>query len=480
MNIVSRHSTRTPQTLAGARPQAASSPVLTPEALRDLAHQVLDMTTADFAAVQVNHVATGIMRVSQNRVRLTNSGDTLVLRLATRFGRRGLARLGVNQLDPDTLRQAVAYAERVAHEESGDPAVTPDSMPIPPRKYLPNSTWHETTVAALEGDRHAIVSDIVQPLVAARLVSAAFVGVWARSTMFATKQGILAVGRETDAELTITGWNRAGGGGVAGAGWAGEAARDWASIDPAAVAAEAVRLTQLAANPVALEPGRRVAILGPPAMAQIVRAMGGNFGAQATHQGDTPLSGRHLDDKVLDDRISMSSDPNDSEGGYLPFNESGDPLRPMTWIEQGRFKNLAYGSRYAAFRGVAPSNDSPESLRFGGGTTSLEEMIANCKEGIYVNRLANIEVVDGRSGQMMGVTSGGCFLVKDGKITKAVKDFRFLDAPYAFLNRLEAIGPPMRAPFGYAPWHGEWPIAPTIVPPVMVRDFNFNALADAV
>jgi len=81
---------------------------------------------------------------------------------------------------------------------------------------------------------------------------------------------------------------------------------------------------------------------------------------------------------------------------------------------------------------------------------------------------------------MTGVTTGGCFLVRNGKIEKAIKDFRFVESTYFFLNRLIAIGATERTAFGYAPWHGEWPIAPTIVPPVMVRDFNFTALADAV
>jgi len=224
-------------------------------------------------------------------------------------------------------------------------------------------------------------------------------------------------------------------------------------------------------------------------MAQIVRAMGSNFDAYATHMGVTPLSIYKLHDRVLDERITLSSDPNDPDGGYLPFDDSAYPRIPMTWIERGRFVNLAYGAMYAAQRGVTPANQWCESVRVtvtppaneaGRTPLTVEDMIASCKEAIYVNRLADIEVVHSRSGLMTGVTSGGCFLVRNGKIDKSVKDFRFLDSPYFFLNRLVAVGTPERTAFGYAPWHGDWPIAPTIVPPVMVRDFNFSALADAV
>jgi len=114
-----------------------------------------------------------------------------------------------------------------------------------------------------------------------------------------------------------------------------------------------------------------------------------------------------------------------------------------------------------------------------GGPTTVEEMIANCELGIYVNRFAQMSDLGGPSAMMTGVTNGGCFLVRHGKIEKAIRDLRFVDSPWLFLNRLEAIGTTQRTAFGYAPWSGGWPIAPTIVPPVMVRDFNFTALADA-
>ena len=81
---------------------------------------------------------------------------------------------------------------------------------------------------------------------------------------------------------------------------------------------------------------------------------------------------------------------------------------------------------------------------------------------------------------MTGVTYGGCFLVKNGKIEKPVRNFRFVDSPWFFLNRLIEIGTSERTALGYSPWYGDWPVTPTIVPPVMVREFNFTALADAI
>jgi predicted Zn-dependent protease len=123
-----------------------------------------------------------------------------------------------------------------------------------------------------------------------------------------------------------------------------------------------------------------------------------------------------------------------------------------------------------------------------GGPTKIEAMIASCHEGIYVNRFAGVDQIDGRNGMLTGVTCDGCFLVKGGKIDGPVKNFRFADSPWFFLNQIIALGVPVRAAFGYTPPalsepsipETQWPRPPVIVPPMMVRDFNFTALADAV
>jgi len=456
----------------------AASPVLSPDALRALAEYTLSLTSADTVRVRITHVAIGSARVARDRLRVRSSGDRVQFELDMAFGQRVGAGLDINQLDPASLRQAVAYLERTAHEQRGDP--TSITMPVAPRTYLPNTCWHESTAAAFGDAAHVVVPPLVRPILEAKLHASAFVGVYLHSTVFATKEGILATGQETDVEMNVTGWTADG----KGSGWAGQVTRDWNMLHPDAVAAESLRLTQLAANPVAFEPGRRVAILDRPAVAQLVRAMGSAFDAASTWRGQTPLYNRatrrpKIGEHIMDPRITVSTDPNDREGGYLPFDRAAYPLVPMTFVERGVHTHLAYDAYTAASHGIVPANDAPDSLRMSGGPTSVADMIAGCKEGIYVNRLGFIEGAgsDPVSGMLTGVTTGACFLVRDGKIEKSIKPLRFLVSPWLLFNQLEAIGSTERTAFGSSPWFGDWPIAPTIVPPLMVRDFNFVALA---
>jgi len=461
----------------------SSSPVLPPDTLRALTLQVLALSSVDTVEVQLDHLATGVTRISRGRVWLNNSGDTLQLGIYMQSGQRRGITLSINQIDTASLRQAVQYLERAAREQPGDP--TDVSIQIPPRTYLPNTTWHDATVTAFTVDRHDMIETVTAPVIAAGLSVSAFVGVALHSRCYADKQGLIAAAQETDSEIVVTGRTISG----KGSGWAGQAARDWTTLRPGVVADEAIRLTRLAANPVLFEPGRHVTILDRPAVAQIVARMGGPFNAESTINGVGPLydgkAGRvRLDQRVLDSRLTLSSDPNDAEGGYIPFNLQAYPLVPMVWIEGGILKHLAYQARYAAKRGVAPSNDPPDSLRLACGASdtplTVEEMIANCEQGIYVNRFSQIEGPDPVLGVVTGVTNGACLLVRHGKIEKAIRDLRFVESPWYFLNRVVAIGTSQRSAFGYAPWQGDWPIAPTIVPPLMINDFNFVALADAV
>ncbi len=465
-------------------------PVLSPDSLRALTHEILDLSTADFMYVTIYHTAIGMARVSLGHVRMQDNGDKIFVNMLTRFGQRIETSMSVNQIDHKSIRQTVHYLDRLARETAGDPVSLVTA--IPPRHYLANTAWQATTADAFAEARHGAVAKLVTPLLDAGLVTSAMVGVYARSRVHAGKDGLIAAGRETDAEVVATGWNPVENGRVSGSGWAGQAARDWRTIDPASVAARAIELTRRSLHPVAFEPGRRVAILDRPAVAQLVRAMGMAFDAKSTFNGQTPLYDKRthkptLGQRVMDPRISLMSDPNDPDGGFLPFNWQAYPLIPMTWIDHGVHTNLAYDVGYAAEVGYTPANDAPGSLRMSnvstGEPTTIDEMIAECKSGVYVNRFSHVESVpndDPTVAMYTGVTSGGCFLVRDGKIEKPIKDLRFLESPWFFLNRLIAIGKSERAPFGYAPWAGDWPVDPTIVPPIMVSDFNFNALSDAI
>src|SRR5262249_11769201 len=132
-------------------------------------------------------------------------------------------------------------------------------------------------------------------------------------------------------------------------------------------------------------------------------------------------------------------------------------------------------------------SDKALSLRMSGGTTTIDQMIANCSHGFFVNHFHSVDLIDSVTGMMTGTTRDGCFFIKDGKIERPVSNFRFVDSPMFMLNNLLALGESRRVAYGYTPkgrneerYDDHWPRRPIIVPPMMVCDFNFTSLADAV
>jgi predicted Zn-dependent protease len=107
-------------------------------------------------------------------------------------------------------------------------------------------------------------------------------------------------------------------------------------------------------------------------------------------------------------------------------------------------------------------------LALTGGSKTTEQLIAGCARGILVTHFFYIRSLDVRTVLQTGLTRDGTFLIEQGKITRALKNFRWNESPLLMLNRLEDIGRP------------ELTTAGRLMPALRVRDFNFSSLSDAV
>jgi predicted Zn-dependent protease len=263
-----------------------------------------------------------------------------------------------------------------------------------------------------------------------------------------------------------------------GSGWAGASHHDWSKIDAAALGARAIEKAKRSVNPVAIEPGRYTVVLEPTAVANLVQLIAGSLGARNADEGRSffskPGGGTKIGMKVVDERVTLSSDPFDPETPGAPFTFDGTPVGRNTWIDKGVVQNLAYDRYWAQKQGMQPSSVS--GLRMSGGTATLEEMIASTQRGLLVTRLWYIRGVDPRTILFTGLTRDGTFLIENGKITRAVKNLRWNESPIFMLNNLEMMGVPVRVSASEDGSPGQ----AIVVPPIKARDFNFTSLSDAV
>jgi len=258
-----------------------------------------------------------------------------------------------------------------------------------------------------------------------------------------------------------------------GSGWATAGSRDWGQIDPASLGRIAAQKAVASRNPQSLEPGLYTAVLEPPAVTDLVPLLAGAFNARLADEGRSAFSkaggGTRIGDQVMDERVTLYSDPADPALLGQPFDAEGLPLSRLVWVERGILRNLSY-SRYWAQRQSKQLTGPPFAggLVLRGGTKSTEEIIAGCERGILVTHFFYIRSLDARTVLQTGLTRDGTFLIENGKITKALKNFRWNESPLFMLNKVEELGRAERTAAGQ------------VMPSIRVKDFNFTSLSDAV
>jgi len=94
------------------------------------------------------------------------------------------------------------------------------------------------------------------------------------------------------------------------------------------------------------------------------------------------------------------------------------------------------------------------------------------EHGLLVTRFWYLRSVNPQTLQYTGLTRDGLFLIENGKVTSPVVNFRFNESPLRMLQNVVKMGVPVRAQGG----EGEGMIAP----PLVVKDFPFTSVSDAV
>jgi predicted Zn-dependent protease len=150
-----------------------------------------------------------------------------------------------------------------------------------------------------------------------------------------------------------------------------------------------------------------------------------------------------LGEKLMDEKVTIYSDPYNPLLPTANWNGDGRPQEKMVWIDKGVIKNLYYSRYWAAKKGVK-AVPGPDAMIMEGGTATLDELIKSTEKGILVTRLWYIRTVDPQTILLTGLTRDGTFYIENGKIQFPVKNFRFNESPVIMLNNIEAMGIPDR------------------------------------
>jgi len=436
-----------------------------------LAKRALSFATADETRVTINSGARGNTRFAVNQISTAGDNYDATVSVRSTFGKRTGA-VNTNKLDDASLKAAVQLAERLAKLSPEDPEAVPE---LGPQTYTAARGWSDATASLDPSARANAARAITEPARAAGLISTGYLETRAAATAVATSKGLFAYDRQTALSLTTTVRTEDG----TGSGWAGATSHDFALLNPGELATRAIDKARRSMNPVAVEPGRYTVILEPTAVGNLVQFITSAMNARNADEGRSFFSkaggGNKIGMKVVDERVTITSDPLDPETYANTFSGDGQPISKTPWIENGVVKNLSYDRYWAQKQGRAPL-PSAGSVRMSGGTATIDQLIESTERGILVTRFWYIRPVDPRTMLYTGLTRDGTFLIERGRITRAVKNLRFNESPIFMLNNLEAMGRPVRVSASEAGGPG----LAIVVPPIKVRDFNFTSLSDAV
>jgi predicted Zn-dependent protease len=453
------------------RSLAISARYLSREECEAIAKHALSFATAEETRVLVNSTNISNTRFAQNQISTGGDSFDSVVTVISKFGKRS-GSASTNQLDDTGLKAVVAMSERVAKLSPEDPEAMPE---LGPQKYEQGVNWSDAT-ASLDPESRAIaVKRITEPAKAANLVSTGFLEAITGAQSITNNKGLFAYNRSTASVLTTTVRTTDG----TGSGWGGATHHDWSRIDPAILGTRATNKARTSEHPVAIEPGRYTVVFEPTAVGNLVQFIARAFNARSADEGRSFFSltgGKNkIGQKVVDERVTITSDPFDPDVASAPFSSDGLPMQRVVWIENGVVKNLDYDRYWAQKSGRAPTG-SGGAIKMSGGTASLDDLIHSTQRGLLVTRFWYLRPVDQRTILYTGLTRDGTFLIENGKITRPVKNLRFNDSPIFMLNNLEAMGVPERVSAS----EGGDPGQAIMVPPIKVRDFNFTSLSDAV
>lgn len=436
--------------------------IYTEEEAKKIMEKALSFSTADTCEINLSGEESGNIRYARNTVSTAGHRSNQSLVVQSSFGKQS-GTATIDEFDDASLEKVVKRAEELAKLSPENPEFM---EPLEQQTYDKAINFVEATANITPEYRASVANDSIEPAAAKDVTAAGFLDDSYGFNAMLNSKGLFAYNKSSNVDFTVTMRTNDG----TGSGWVSRDYNDIGKFDASEASKVAIDKAVLSREAKAIEPGKYTVILEPAAAEDLISNMARSLNARTADEGRSFMSkeggGTKLGEKIVDERVSLWSDPLHPEVPTSTWSEDGQALRKTVWIENGVVKNLAYDRFWAKEQGVEPV-PFPNNIIMGGGDASLEDLIKSTKKGILVTRLWYIRTVDPQTLLYTGLTRDGTFYIENGQIKYPVKNFRFNESPIIMLNNLETLGEQVR-------------INGNLIPYMKIRDFTFTSLSDAV
>ena len=443
-------------------------PIINKEEAQALLKKVLSFSKAGECEVNITGTDSGNIRYARNAVSTSGGISQQSMVIQSSFGKK-VGVVTINEFDDASLKSGVERSEELAKLAPENPEFVKN---LGAQQYLDSKTFIPATAAVTPKQRADAVASSLQVAKDNKLTAAGFFENRAGFSAMMNSSGLFAYNTSTNVNFNVTLRTNDG----KGSGYASKGYNDIRQLNVEMATKIAAQKAMSSAEAKAIEPGKYTVILEPSAAIVLLENLAFALDARSADEGRSFLSkpgGKtKLGEKLMDERVSIYSDPQNADLPTSTWAGDGRPQERINWIEKGAIKNLYY-SRYWAEKMKVKSIPFPNGIIMEGGTASLEDLIKSTEKGVLVTRLWYIRSVDPQTLLFTGLTRDGTFYIEDGKIKFPIKNFRFNESPIIMLNNLEALGRPERTVSGESEING-------MIPPMKIRDFTFTSLSDAV
>jgi len=420
---------------------------------------------ADETEVQLDETIDALTRFANNAIHQNVAEHGLTVSIRTVVDGR-TARATTNRCDEDSLRRAVESSLELAHSQPKNLRLL--RMPGKQRYRAANRFSPETAALTPEARARA-VKQACDLAIRNGQVAAGIFSSGQTQHVLANSRGLFAAYRQTEGEFSITMQDDPA------ASWAKANSGSVRQIDPQALADRASKKAQMAKAAQELAPGKYTVILEPAAVLDLVGFLFYDFAATALEDQRSCLNKR-MGQPLFGENVGIVDDVYHPLQLGAPFDGEGLPRERVSLVEKGVPKNLVYSRASAKKAGKKPTGhgfalpneygEAPMNLVFSGGSSSVGKMIAGTDRGLLVTRVWYIREVDPYEKIMTGMTRDGLFLVQAGKVTSAVRNFRFNQSLIELLQNVQEMSPSVRATAEEA--------FEMVVPAMKVSGFNFT------
>jgi PmbA protein len=213
----------------------------------------------------------------------------------------------------------------------------------------------------------------------------------------------------------------------------------------------AIEMVKASVNPSDFEEGKYTVVFSPHAVTNFLEFLSWyGFNTKNIYE-KTVVFHNKLGQNIFGRNITLYDDYSQSDFRGIPFDIEGTPRKKVTLVENGVFKNLLLSRKYAKLMNKEEStghNFIPEPNMMGvfpinlvlkNGEKSLEEIIKETEDGIYVHNLHYCNLIDHYNLIMTGLTRFGVFRIKNGEIRNPLKNMRFTESIITIFNNVADI-----------------------------------------